>query len=237
MEEQRKILLVDDEKLIVDMLKFNLEKEGYKTFEAYDADEAIEKALEIRPDLILLDVMLPKSDGFTVCRRLRQEGMNCPIIMLTAREDVVDKIIGLELGADDYMTKPFVIREVIARIKANLRKYVNTQPAPKEEDQFAKGFSIKDMYIDSKNYLATINGKVIDLTTKEFELLKLLAASPNEVFTRERILKTIWGYDYYGDARTVDVTVRRLRAKIEPNTSAPKYLLTKRGMGYYVTLK
>lgn len=236
MEEERTILIVDDEKSIVDILKFNLEKEGYKTCEAYDADEAVEKALEIKPDLILLDVMLPKSDGFTVCRRLRQD-LNCPIIMLTAREDVVDKIIGLELGADDYMTKPFVIREVIARIKANLRKYVKASDKVKEEDELSKGFSIKDMYIDSKNYLATINGKVIDLTTKEFELLKLLASSPNEVFTRERILKTIWGYDYYGDARTVDVTVRRLRAKIEPNTSAPKYLLTKRGMGYYVTLK
>lgn len=236
MEQERTILIVDDEKSIVDILKFNLEKEGYKTAQAYDADEAIEKALEIRPDLILLDVMLPKSDGFTVCRRIRQD-LNCPIIMLTAREDVVDKIIGLELGADDYMTKPFVIREVIARIKANLRKYVKVDVEPSKEDEVEKGFAIKDMYIDAKNYLATINGKVIDLTTKEFELLKLLASSPNEVFTRERILKTIWGYDYYGDARTVDVTVRRLRAKIEPNTSAPKYLLTKRGMGYYVTLK
>ncbi len=236
MEEERTILIVDDEKSIVDILKFNLEKEGYKTVEAYDADEAIEKALDIRPDLILLDVMLPKSDGFTVCRRLRQD-LTCPIIMLTAREDVVDKIIGLELGADDYMTKPFIIREVIARVKANLRKYVKSAEETVKEDDSDKRFTIKDMVIDSKNYLATINGKVIDLTTKEFELLKLLASSPNEVFTRERILKTIWGYDYYGDARTVDVTVRRLRAKIEPNTSAPKYLLTKRGMGYYVTLK
>ncbi|MBR1883682.1 MAG: response regulator transcription factor [Clostridia bacterium] len=237
MEEERKILIVDDEKSIVDILKYNLEKEGYRIYEAYDADEAVEKALDIYPDLIMLDVMLPKSDGFTVCRRLRQENLNCPIIMLTAREDVVDKIIGLELGADDYMTKPFVIREVIARIKANLRKYVKPEASIKREENEDNGFYIKDMHVDAKNYLATVNGKLIDLTTKEFELLKLLATSPNEVFTRERILKTIWGYDYYGDARTVDVTVRRLRAKIEPNTSAPKYLLTKRGMGYYVTLK
>ncbi|MDF2866188.1 MAG: two component transcriptional regulator, winged helix family [Clostridia bacterium] len=233
--EERKILIVDDEKSIVEILKFNLEKEGYKTYEAYDADEAIEKAFEVNPDLILLDVMLPKSDGFTVCRRIRQK-LSCPIIMLTAREDVVDKIIGLELGADDYMTKPFSIREVIARIKANLRKYVKTVEN-KVDDEKQNGFMIKDMFIDSKNYLATINGKIIDLTTKEFDLLKLLSSSPNEVFTREQILKTIWGYDYYGDARTVDVTVRRLREKIENNTAAPKYLLTKRGMGYYVTLK
>lgn len=233
--EERKILIVDDEKSIVEILKFNLEKEGYKTYEAYDADEAVEKAFEVNPDLILLDVMLPKSDGFTVCRKIRQK-LDCPIIMLTAREDVVDKIIGLELGADDYMTKPFSIREVIARIKANLRKYVKNVDV-KNEDEKQNGFMIKDMFIDSKNYLATINGKIIDLTTKEFDLLKLLSSSPNEVFTREQILKTIWGYDYYGDARTVDVTVRRLREKIETNTAAPKYLLTKRGMGYYVTLK
>ncbi|MEG1705791.1 MAG: response regulator [Clostridia bacterium] len=233
--EEKKILIVDDEKSIVEILKFNLEKEGYTTYEAYDADEAVEKAFEVNPDLILLDVMLPKSDGFTVCRKIRQK-LNCPIIMLTAREDVVDKIIGLELGADDYMTKPFSIREVIARIKANLRKYTkNTEVKTDEEKQ--NGFMIKDMFIDSKNYLATINGKIIDLTTKEFELLKLLSSSPNEVLTREQILKAIWGYDYYGDARTVDVTVRRLREKIEINTASPKYLLTKRGMGYYVTLK
>jgi two-component system response regulator VicR len=233
--EERKILIVDDEKSIVEILKFNLEKEGYKTYEAYDADEAIEKAFEVNPDLILLDVMLPKSDGITVCRRIRHK-LSCPIIMLTAKEDVVDKIIALELGADDYMTKPFSIREVIARIKANLRKYVKNVDN-KAEDEKQNGFMIKDMFIDSKNYLATINGKIIDLTTKEFDLLKLLSGSANEVFTREQILKTIWGYDYYGDARTVDVTVRRLREKIESNTAAPKYLLTKRGMGYYVTLK
>ncbi len=233
--EERKILIVDDEKSIVEILKFNLEKEGYKTYEAYDADEAIEKAFEVNPDLILLDVMLPKSDGITVCRRIRHK-LSCPIIMLTAKEDVVDKIIALELGADDYMTKPFSIREVIARIKANLRKYVKNVDN-KSEDEKQNGFMIKDMFIDSKNYLATINGKIIDLTTKEFDLLKLLSSSANEVFTREQILKTIWGYDYYGDARTVDVTVRRLREKIENNTAAPKYLLTKRGMGYYVTLK
>ncbi len=230
--EERKILIVDDETSIVEILKFNLEKEGYKTYEAYDADEAIAKAEEIKPDLILLDVMLPKSDGFTVCRKIRQT-MNCPIIMLTAREDVVDKIIGLELGADDYMTKPFSIREVLARVKANLRKYVKVE----EKNDEDKTFAIKDMIIDSKNYLAKIGTRVIDLTSKEYELLNLLATNANEVFTREQILKAIWGYDYYGDSRTVDVTVRRLREKIELNTSNPKYLLTKRGMGYYVTLK
>lgn len=234
--DEKKILIVDDEKSIVEILKFNLEKEGYKIYEAYDADEAIDKALKVDPDLILLDVMLPKSDGFTVCRKIRQT-LNCPIIMLTAREDVVDKIIGLELGADDYMTKPFSIREVIARIKANLRKYTKNIDSRESQDEKQNGFMIKDMFIDSKNYLATIGTRTIDLTTKEYDLLKLLSGSPNEVFSREQILKTIWGYDYYGDARTVDVTVRRLREKIETNTAAPKYLLTKRGMGYYVTLK
>jgi two-component system, OmpR family, response regulator VicR len=230
--EEKKILIVDDEKSIVDVLKFNLEKEGYKIFEAYDADEAVEKAFAVNPDLILLDVMLPKSDGFTVCKRLRQK-LVCPIIMVTAREDVVDKIIGLELGADDYMTKPFSIREVIARVKAHLRKHVSKDEIVKQEEE-QKGFTIKDMFIDSKNYLATIGDRVIDLTTKEYDLLKLLSNSPNEVFSREQILKNIWGYDYYGDARTVDVTVRRLREKIEKNTASPKYILTKRGMGYYV---
>ena len=234
--EGRKILIVDDERSIVEILKFNLEKEGYKTYEAYDADEAIAKANEVDPDLILLDVMLPKSDGFTVCRKIRQT-LDCPIIMLTAREDVVDKIIGLELGADDYMTKPFSIREVIARIKANLRKYTKNSENKELEDEKKNGFMIKDMFIDSKNYLATIGNRTIDLTTKEYDLLKLLSSNPNEVLTREQILKTIWGYDYYGDARTVDVTVRRLREKIETNTAAPKYLLTKRGMGYYITVK
>lgn len=229
----KKILIVDDEKPIVDILKFNLEKEGYITVEAYDGEEAIKKAQDEKPDLILLDVMLPKLDGFTVCKKIRQT-LSCPIVMLTAKEDVVDKIIGLELGADDYMTKPFSIRELIARIKANLRKYVPQEKTEEVKESNSK-MSIKDMVIDTERYVAIINGKIIDLTMKEFELLKLLASNPNQVYTREQILRSVWGYDYYGDARTVDVTVRRIREKIEPSSSEPKYLQTKRGIGYFIS--
>ena len=233
MNNNKKILIVDDEKPIVEILKFNLEKEGYSTIEAYDGEEAVDKALSEKPDLILLDVMLPKLDGFTVCKKLRQK-LTCPILMLTAKEDVVDKIIGLELGADDYMTKPFSIRELIARIKANLRKYEPVVDKAQISEDGSK-IVIKDMVIDTDRYIAIINGKTIDLTIKEFELLKLLASTPNQVYTREQILRSVWGYDYYGDARTVDVTVRRIREKIETSSSDPKYLQTKRGIGYYIS--
>lgn len=229
----KKILIVDDEKPIVDMLKFNLEKEGFSTAVAYDGEEAIDLALTIKPDLILLDLMLPKIDGFNACKELRKS-LVCPIIMLTAKEEVVDKIIGLELGADDYMTKPFSVREVIARVKANLRKHV----LPETEAQKKKSSSrmqIKDMIIDSEKYIAIIGDKKIDLTIKEFELLKMLSSEPDQVFTREQILKGVWGYDFYGDARTVDVTIRRLREKIEKNPADPQYVQTKRGMGYYIS--
>lgn len=230
---EKKILIVDDEKPIVDILKFNLEKEGFSTAVAYDGEEAINLALSIKPDLILLDLMLPKIDGFNVCRELRKN-LVCPIIMLTAKEEVVDKIIGLELGADDYMTKPFSIREVIARVKANLRKHV--LPETEESKKKLSGkIKIKDMVIDSEKYIAIIGPKKIDLTVKEFELLKMLSSEPDQVFTREQILKGVWGYDFYGDARTVDVTIRRLREKIEKNPADPQYIQTKRGMGYYIS--
>lgn len=230
--EDKKILIVDDEKPIVDILKFNLEKEGYKTIVAYDGEEAISLALSEKPDLILLDVMLPKIDGFTVCKKVRQ-AMSCPIIMLTAKEDVVDKIIGLELGADDYMTKPFSIRELTARIKANFRKYtVKPEEEHEEKDVTIK---IKDMLLDTERYVAIIKDKVVDLTIKEFELIKLLALAPNQVYTRETILKKVWGYDFYGDARTVDVTIRRLREKLNDSSMNPKYIQTKRGIGYYIS--
>ena len=229
----KKILIVDDEKPIVDILKFNLEKEGFVTSVAYDGEEAINLALSIKPDLILLDLMLPKVDGFNVCKELRKS-LVCPIIMLTAKEEVVDKIIGLELGADDYMTKPFSIREVIARIKANLRRH--TLPETEEEKKKNNNkIQIKDMIIDSEKYIAIIDNKKIDLTIKEFELLKMLSSQPDQVFTREQILKGLWGYDFYGDARTVDVTIRRLREKIEKNPADPQYVQTKRGMGYYIS--
>jgi len=226
----KKILIVDDEKPIVDILKFNLEKEGYKTIEAYDGEQAVEMALESKPDLIILDVMLPKMDGFSVCKKIRQK-LNCPIIMLTAKEEVVDKIIGLELGADDYMTKPFSIRELTARIKANLRKHVIHE---EEEIVDTASIKIKDLVLDSEKYVVIKNDVIIDLTMKEFEVLKLLASNAGQVFTREQILKNVWGYDYYGDVRSVDVTIRRIREKIEDNTSDPKYIITKRGIGYYV---
>jgi len=230
---EKKILIVDDEKPIVDILKFNLEKEGFSTAVAYDGEDAINLALSIKPDLILLDLMLPKIDGFNVCKELRKS-LVCPIIMLTAKEEVVDKIIGLELGADDYMTKPFSIREVIARVKANLRKHVlpETEESKKKSNNKMK---IKDMTIDSEKYIAIIGDKKIDLTIKEFELLKMLSSEPDQVFTREQILKGVWGYDFYGDARTVDVTIRRLREKIEKNPAEPQYVQTKRGMGYYIS--
>lgn len=229
----KKILIVDDEKPIVDILKFNLEKEGFTTAVAYDGEEAINIAKSIKPDLILLDLMLPKIDGFNVCKELRKT-LICPIIMLTAKEEVVDKIIGLELGADDYMTKPFSIREVIARVKANLRRH--TLPEETEEKTNFNRIIIKDMQIDADKYIAIIGDKKIDLTTKEFELLKMLSAQPDQIFTREQILKGVWGYDFYGDARTVDVTVRRLREKIEKNPAEPKYIQTRRGMGYYISM-
>ena len=229
----KRILIVDDERPIVDILKFNLEKEGFATTVAYDGEQAINVALSVKPDLILLDLMLPKIDGFNVCKEIRKH-LTCPIIMLTAKEEVVDKIIGLELGADDYMTKPFSIREVIARVKANLRKHV--LPEDEEEKKSSKNkIKIMDMIIDPERYIAIIGDKTIDLTIKEFELLKMLSSAPNQVFTREQILRGVWGYDFYGDARTVDVTVRRLREKIEKSTADPQYVQTKRGMGYYVS--
>lgn len=229
----KKILIVDDEKPIVDMIKFNMEKEGFSTAVAYDGEEALEMAKSVKPDVIILDLMLPKMDGFNVCRELRKIVV-CPIIMLTAREEVVDRIIGLELGADDYMTKPFSVREVIARVKANLRKHVLPESEEKKKKMNNK-IQIKDMIIDSEKYIAIIGDKKIDLTIKEFELLKMLSSEPDQVFTREQILKGVWGYDFYGDARTVDVTIRRLREKIEKNPADPQYVQTKRGMGYYIS--
>lgn len=227
---EKKILIVDDEKPIVDVLKFNLEKEGYKTIEAYDGEQAVTMALSAKPDLIILDVMLPKMDGFTVCKKIRTK-LTCPIIMLTAKDEVVDKIIGLELGADDYMTKPFSVRELIARVKANLRKHVIEEEVPEEELNTIK---LKDLVLDLDKYVVIKKNKIIDLTMKEFEVVKLLASNPGQVFTREQILKNVWGYDYYGDVRSVDVTIRRVREKIEDSTSDPKYIITKRGIGYYV---
>lgn len=228
----KKILIVDDEKTIVDILKFNLEKEGFHTIEAYDGEDGVAKAFSERPDLILLDLMLPKMDGFEACRKIREK-LSTPILMLTAREEEVDKVLGLELGADDYITKPFSVREVMARIRANLRR---TEIEPKTEAEEGSEHNIirsKELTINCDRYEVRKNGKIIDLTLREFELLKFLATQPERIFTRENLLEKVWGYEYYGDVRTVDVTVRRLREKIEDQPSVPAYIITKRGVGYY----
>ncbi|MBE7038280.1 MAG: response regulator transcription factor [Ruminococcaceae bacterium] len=222
------ILVVDDEKPIVEILKLNLIKSGYRVMEAYDGEEAVKKASEMNPDLILLDVMLPKMDGFAVCKKIR-ETSSVPIIMLTAREEEVDKVLGLELGADDYMTKPFSLRELMARVKANLRRTTITEA----ENDKNETLSFRDITIVPERYEVTKNGKVIDLTFREFELLKFLATQKGKIFSRESLLNKVWDYEFYGDLRTVDVTVRRLREKIEDNPSDPTYIMTKRGVGYY----
>ena len=228
----KKILIVDDEKTIVDILNHNLKREGYEIIEAYDGDEAIQKAKSEKPDLILLDVMLPKTDGFTVCKTVRQT-TNIPIIMVTAKEDVVDKVIGLELGADDYITKPFSIREVIARVKANLRKWDGIEASIKLSEGDQQVLNFGPLSLDTYKYEAKVSGKSVELTLREFELLKFLATQQGQVFSREELLEKVWGYEYFGDVRTVDVTIRRIREKIEENPSMPEYLATKRGIGYY----
>lgn len=224
----KKILIIDDEKPIVDILRFNLRKDGYATMEAYDGEEGMNMALTQDPDLILLDVMLPKLDGFSVCKKLREK-LATPILMLTAKEEEVDKVLGLELGADDYVTKPFSVRELMARIRANLRRTVPENVKPGHTDVLVK----KGLEIDLSRYEVKKNKKIIDLTLREFELLKFLSTQPGQIFTREQLLEKVWGYEYYGDVRTVDVTVRRLREKIEDDAGEPMYVLTKRGVGYY----
>lgn len=224
----KKILIIDDEKNIVDILKFNLVKEGFDTIEAYDGEQGLELALGQNPDLILLDIMLPKLDGFSVCRKVRQT-LNTPILMLTAKEEEVDKVLGLELGADDYITKPFSTRELMARIKANLRRTVADEIS-RSSNALLK---FEALEIDVDRYEVKRNGSVIELTLREFELLKFLAMQSGQIFTRENLLEKVWGYEYYGDVRTVDVTVRRLREKIEIDPAEPQYIMTKRGVGYY----
>ncbi|WP_054860861.1 response regulator YycF [Gracilibacillus sp. JCM 18860] len=228
----QKILVVDDEKPIADILKFNLEKEGYDVICAYDGDQAIEYALKEDPDLILLDIMLPKKDGNEVCREVRKTH-SMPIIMLTAKDAEIDKVLGLELGgADDYVTKPFSNRELIARVKANLRR-INQEPANQKRD--TNDIEIGSLVIHPDAYTVTRDGgEYIELTHREFELLHYLARHIGQVMTREHLLETVWGYDYYGDVRTVDVTVRRLREKIEDNPSNPLWIVTRRGVGYYL---
>lgn len=225
----KKILVVDDEKPISDIIKFNLVKEGFNVEVAYDGDEALKLVYQYQPDLILLDVMLPKLDGFQVCRKVR-ESFSIPIIMLTAKEEEVDKVLGLELGADDYITKPFGMRELIARVKANLRRMDLNVEIPVDANNV---ITSSNLIIDLDRYEVKKDENIIELTLREFELLKFLATRENQIFTREQLLKDVWGYEYFGDIRTVDVTVRRLREKVEDDSSSPKFIMTKRGVGYY----
>ena len=238
MMNNKTILIVDDEQPIIDILVYNLQKEGYRTIEANDGITAVNMALEQNPDLILLDIMLPKLDGLSVCKRIKNT-YNVPIIMLTAKDGEIDKILGLELGADDYITKPFSVRELVARVKANLRKadiVANGQIVEPTIDRRkeSKKMIVGDLELDLDKFEVKVRGEVIDLTLREFEVLKFLASQPEQVVTRETLLEKVWGYEYYGDIRTVDVTVRRIREKIEKDTSAPKILITKRGVGYYI---
>ena len=224
----KRVLVVDDEKLIVKGIRFSLEQDGMEVDAAYDGEEALKLIRENTYDIILLDIMLPKYDGFEVCQQIR-EFSDVPVIMLTAKGDDMDKILGLEYGADDYITKPFNIMEVKARIKAIMRRTGKKNGNGKNPKTISKG----DMRIDCESRRVTIGEKEVNLTAKEFDLLELLAMNPNKVYSRENLLNIVWGYEYPGDARTVDVHIRRLREKVEANPSDPKYVYTKWGVGYY----
>ena len=223
-----KVLVVDDEASIVNIIAYNLKKEGYEVITAENGEDGLELALSENPDLVLLDIMMPKMDGYEVCRKLREKS-NVPIIMLTARADEVDKVIGLEMGADDYVTKPFGNRELMARVKAHLRRStVKDRPAENGNVQ-----TFGDLSIDFDRYEVKKRGEVINLTMREFELLTFLATQKTQIFNRETLLEKVWGYEYFGDVRAVDVTIRRLREKIEDDPSKPRFIITKRGIGYY----
>ena len=243
-KEKKTILVVDDEKSIMELLVFNLQKEGYNTLEAYDGVTAVDMAINEKPDLILLDVMIPKLDGISVCKKIRYalNISNIPILMISAKDTESDKIVGLEMGADDYITKPFQIREVMARIKANLRKaeLISTADIMGSQKNEDKDDIIKvgDLSLDLKKIEAKVKGEVINLTKKEFDVLKYLASQPGQVVTREMLLREVWEYEeYVGAIRTIDVTMNRIRDKIEKDKANPKILITKRGVGYYVTDK
>ncbi len=242
-QEKKTILVVDDEESIMDLLVYNLEKEGYHTLKAYDGLTAVEMALKERPDLILLDVMIPKLDGISVCKKIRYylNISTMPILMVSAKDTESDKIVGLEMGADDYITKPFQIRELMARIKANLRKAeakVNVVAQNETEEPEEKNneiIQVGELTLDLRKIEARVKGEVVNLTKKEFDVLRFLASQPGEVVTRERLLHEIWEYDeYIGAIRTIDVTMNRIRDKIEKDKADPKILITKRGVGYYI---
>ncbi len=240
-----KILVVDDEQPIADIIKFNLEKEGHQVICAFDGGEAVRLAFEEKPDLILLDLMLPVKDGMDVCREVRTK-LQMPIIMLTAKDTEIDKVLGLELGADDYVTKPFSTRELLARVKAHLRRHnkpaatgygdagaggqqIDLNAAPEQEKQ---GLKLFNLFIDTDMYVVYKDNTPLDLTHREYELVYYMARNSGKVMTREHLLQAVWGFEYFGDVRTVDVTIRRLREKIEDDPSRPEYILTRRGLGY-----
>ncbi|MCD7905868.1 MAG: response regulator transcription factor [Clostridiales bacterium] len=226
------VLVVDDEVSIVNIIEYNLQRDGYKVLKANDGEEGLNLALTKKPDLVILDIMMPKMDGYEVCRRLRAKS-DVPIIMLTARADEVDTVIGLEMGADDYVTKPFKTRELLARVKANLRRKKGSI-ASEEKAAPMTSNTFKDLVIDYDRYEVTKGGVSVNLTLREYELLAYLTKNKRQPFTREALLEKVWGYEYYGgDARSVDVTIRRLREKIENDPSKPQYIITKRGIGYY----
>ena len=229
MEKEKTILVVEDEKNIVDILVFNLKREGYKTLEAYDGAAGLRLALERDPDLILLDLMLPKMDGFAVCRSLREQGRTTPVIMLTAREEETDKVLGLELGADDYITKPFSMRELLARVKANIRRTA----MGRADTPAAARLDLGRICVDTQTMTVYKDGESLELSQREYELVRLLASHRGQVFSREALMEQVWNYEgYVGDVRAVDVAIRRLREKIEDDPAEPKFVVTRRGLGY-----
>ena len=230
MDRKRTVLIVEDEKTIVDILRFNLQKEGFDTLEAYDGMTGLNMIMEESPDLVLLDLMLPGLNGFEVCKQIRENGVSIPVLILTAREAENDKILGLDLGADDYITKPFSIRELMARVKANVRR-AERSPLPAREE--GRVLSLGRLRIDRDASQATKDGTNLELTQREFELLTYLASNPGKVFSRQELMERVWNYEgYVGDVRGVDVAVRRLREKVEDTPATPKYILTRRGVGY-----
>ena len=230
----KRVLIVEDEKNIVDILTFNLSREGYETLEAYDGADGLQLALEQNPDLILLDLMLPKMNGFDVCRNLRKENRSTPVIMLTAREEETDKVLGLELGADDYITKPFSMRELLARVKANIRRNEMVLTAGAAAQPGGQRIEHGRIAIDTDLMVAYKDDRPLELTQREYELLKFLASQPGKVFSREALMEHVWNYEgYVGDVRAVDVAIRRLREKVEDDPASPQFVVTRRGLGYY----
>ena len=227
-----KILIVEDESAIADIVAFNLEREKHEVEAVYDGPSGLERGMNGDFDLILLDVMLPGMDGFEICRRIREKS-SVPIIMLTAREEETDKVFGLEIGADDYITKPFSMRELMARVQANLRRTRRPEPESQNQDSQKPDIQIGDIAIYNASHDIKRRGVSVELTAREFALLKTMATSPDRVFSREELLSGVWGYEYYGDLRAVDVAVRRLREKLEEDPAQPRYIITRRGVGYY----